>query len=223
MWIFKQSAEKKRERVIRQEAKEWMKQLVEAGMNRQTAKNGMEELSSLAIEAYHQNKVYAKSKEQIAFAMMLIEKLMEEMKKKEVENIQERLKKLANVLEGVFHECTIREDDMDFAVSCTYIKSMAAVYDASQCLMVQSELENLLHLLGEVKEWEEPDFCALTFFLKYGNKSELGELANCLRNEMVIRYYREQYWDDFERELSAVGMEKAVEIWIKEKVNRFSN
>lgn len=112
---------------------------------------------------------------------------------------------------------------MDFAVSCTYIKSMAAVYDASQCLMVQSELENLLHLLGEVKEWEEPDFCALTFFLKYGNKSELGELANCLRNEMVIRYYREQYWDDFERELSAVGMEKAVEIWIKEKVNRFSN
>lgn len=112
---------------------------------------------------------------------------------------------------------------MDFADSCTYIRSVAEVYDSSQCLMVQSELENLLHLLGEVKEWDEPNFCALVFFMKYGNKSELGELANCLRNEMVVRYYREQYWGEFERELAAVGMKEPLEIWIKEKVNRFSS
>ena len=222
MWIFKQSAEKKRENVIRQEAKDLMKQLVEAGMNRQTAKKGMEELSALVTVAYQQNKVYAKSKTQIAFSMMLIEKLMEEMRKKDAENIRERLKKLSNVLAEVFHECTIRRDDTDFTDTCTYIKNMSTVYDSAQSLIMQSELENLLHLLSEVKEWEEPDFCALAFFLKYGERRELGELANCLRNEMLLRFYRERYWDAFERELTAIGMEKAVEAWIKEKVNRFS-
>jgi len=223
MWIFKQSIEKKREKVIRQEAKDFMKQFAEAGMNRQTARSGMEMLSSLVIEGYQQNKVYAKSKTQIAFSMMLIEKLMEEMQKKDAENVRERLKKLTSVLAEVFHECTIREDDADFADTCAYIKSMSAAYDNSQCLMLQSELENLLHLLGEVRDWEEPDFCALAYFQKYGDKSELGELANCLRNEMLIRFYCERYWDDFERELTAIGMKETVEAWIKEKVNRFSN
>ena len=223
MWIFGQSIEKKREKIIRQEAKDFTKQLVEKGMNRQTAKNGMAMLLSLVIEGYQQNKVYAKSKTQIAFAMMLIEKLMEEMQKKDTEDVRERLKKLTSVLEEVFHECTVRRDDADFTDTCTYLKRMADMYDNSQCLMLQSELENLRYLLGEIKEWEEPDFCALAFFLKYGDKNELGELANCLRNEMLIRFYCEKYWDAFERELAAIGMEKAVKVWVKEKVNRFSN
>ena len=149
MWIFGQSIEKKREKVIRQEAKDFMKQFVEAGMNRQTARNGMEMLSSLVIEGYQQNKVYAKSKTQIAFAMMLIEKLMEEMQKKDTEDVRERLKKLTSVLEEVFHECTVRRDDADFTDTCTYLKRMADMYDNSQCLMLQSELENLRYLLGD--------------------------------------------------------------------------
>ena len=223
MGIFRQSVEKKREKLIQKEAKAFVKKLTLAGMDRKTAKNRMEMLSSLVTEGYYQNKVYAKSKVQIGFAMMLIEKLMEEMHKKDVQTIRERLKKLSSVLGEVFHECTIREDDMDFSVTCTYIKSMAEIYDDVQCVIVQSELENLLHLFTEVKEWEEPDFCALAFFLKYGKKSELGELANCLRNERIIHYYREQYWDNFEGELSAVGMKEEIELWIKEKVNRFSD
>ena len=223
MGIFGVNIEKKREKLIQKEAKVFVKKLTQAGMDRKTAKTGMEMLSSLVIEAYHQNKVYAKSKEQIAFAMMLIEKLMEEMYKKDVQNTQERLKKLASVLGAVFHECPIREDDVDFTVTCTYIKNMAAVYDNSQCFILQSELENLLHLFTEVKEWEEPNFCALVYFMKYGNRSELGELANCLRNEMMVKYYCEQYWEQFEQELAAVGMEKEIKTWIKEKVNRFSN
>ena len=100
---------------------------------------------------------------------------------------------------------------------------MSAAYNNSQCLMLQSELENLLHLLGEVRDWDEPDFCALVYFQRYGDRNELGELANCLRNEMLIRFYREKYWESFEQELKAIGMEKVVEAWIKEKVNRFSN
>lgn len=223
MILFGANIERKREKQIQKEAKILVKKLTETGMDKRTARKGMDMLSELVIAGYYQNKVYAKSKTQIAFAMMLIEKLMEEMQEKEAENIRERLKKLSSVLAEVFHVCTIREDDTDFADTCTYLKSMEAAYDRSQCLMLQSELENLRYLLGEVKEWEEPDFCALAFFLKYGDKNELGELANCLRNEMLIRFYREQYWDAFERELSAIGMEKAVEVWIKEKVNRFSS
>ena len=223
MWIFKQSIEKKREKVIRQEARDFVKRFVEAGMSRQTARKGMEELSSLVIDGYQQNKVYAKSKTQIAFAMMLTEKLMEEIQKKDAENVRERLKKLSSVLAEVFHECTVRADDTDFAETCTYIKNMSVAYERSQCLMLQSELENIRHLLGEVKEWEEPDFCALAFFLKYGERKELGELANCLRNEMLIQFYRERYWGAFERELAAIHMEKAIEVWVKEKVNRFSS
>ena len=260
MWIFGQSTEKKRERAIRQEAKALTKQLIEAGMNRQEAKAEMEKLLALVMEAGRQSKAYEKSKSQILFAQMLIEKLTEELFEKEsvlevhssgecnvvmnesfmqksiaVERkekngkvnqntgkydleVRERLRKLTSVLAEVFHECTIREDDADFRMTCDYFNNIAKDYEGSQRLMLQSELENLSYLLGDILAWKEPDFLALAYFCKFGDKSKLGEFSNDQRNEMLIKYYREQYWDEFERKLLGIGKKESIENWIWKNV-----
>lgn len=271
MWIFGQSTEKKWERAVRQEAKALTKQLIEAGMKRQEAKSEMEKLFVLVMEAYRQSKAYEKSKSQMLFAQMLIEKLLEEVfenegelevnscsesdrlmtenlmpksigveeradnsevngnKVNEVEanpnkvncdkEIKERLKKLVSVLGEVFHECTIREDDIDFKLTCDYFNNVAKAYKVSGRLMLQSELENLHYLLADILQWEAPDFLALAYFCKFGDKSKLGEFSNNQRNEMLLKYYNEKYWNEFERKLLEVGMKETVERWIG-KVNK---
>ena len=220
MWIFGQSTEKKQERAIRQEAKRLTKQLIEAGMNRKEAKKEMEKLLELLIEGYRQGKAYEKSKNQILFAQMLIEKLLEEVLEKEDElEVKERLKKLMNVLSEVFHGCTIREDDTDFKLTCDYFNNVAETYEDSGRLMLQSELENLSYLLGDILAWKEPDFLALAYFCKFGDKSKLGEFSNNQRNEMLLKYYQEEYWNEFGRKLLEVDMKETVERWI-EKVNK---
>ncbi len=225
MWIFGQSIEKKQERAIRKEAKVLMKQLIEAGMNRQEAKTEMEKLLFLVMEACRQSKAYEKSKNQILFAQMLIEKLVEEVLSINAENevnsreeVREKLKKLTSVLAKVFHECTIREDDTDFKMTCDYFNNVAENYDDSQRFMLQSELENLHYLLSEILQWEAPDFCALAYFCKFSDKSELGEVSNEQRNKMLLKYYKEEYWNEFERRLLAIGMKETVEVWIR-KIN----
>jgi len=85
---------------------------------------------------------------------------------------------------------------------------------------LQSELENLLYIVGEIEEWEEPDFCALALFCKYGHREDLADIENSQRNEMLLRYYKGQFWDDFEKELAAVKMTERVEKWIEEKVKQ---
>ena len=218
MWIFSQSAEKKQERTIRKEARELKKQLIEAGMKRQEAKAEMERLLLLVMEAYRQNKAYEKSKNQILFAQMLIEKLLEEVFESE-EEVKERLKKLTSVLAEVFHECTIREDDTDFKLTCDYFNNVAQSYEDSKRFMLQSELENLEYLLGDVLQWRAPDFFALAYFCKFGDKSKLGEFSNDKRNEMLLNYYQEEYWNELERKLLEVGMKEMVEMWV-EKVSK---
>lgn len=218
MGIFGRSAEKKRAKAIHQEAKELMKELVNAGMDKRTVKNRLEVLEELAAAACTQRENYIESKKRMASGQMIMENLLDEIAGKEPGKVREQLTKLAGELSDVFHECTIRKDDKDFVTTYTYISRAAKEYEGTDRLMLQSELENLLHLVKEVIEWDEPDFCALAFFCKYGNRAELPDIENCQRNEMLMQYYCEQYWDKFEKELTAAGMEKRVKEWIEEKV-----
>ena len=218
MGIFGQSAEKKREKEIHQEAKDIVKELVNAGMDKRAAKNYVDVLQELLVEACAQRDSYVESKKRMAAGQVIIEELLTDIAEKEPAKVRGELARLAIDLTDIFHECTIRKDDIDFATTYAYINKATKEYEGANRLMLQSELENLLHMISEIEEWEEPDFCALALFCKYGNRSDLADIENRQRNEMLMRYYRGQYWDDFEKELVNIGMGERVKNWIDEKV-----
>lgn len=220
MGIFGQNAEKKREKEIRQEAKELTKELINAGMDKRAAKNYLEILQELVIAACAQRDAYVVSKKRMSAGLTIIEDLLKDITEKEPAKVRGELARLAIDLTDIFHECTIRKDDMDFSSTYTYVNRAAKEYEGTDRLMLQSELENLEHMIGEIVEWEEPDFCALALFCKYGNRDDLADIENGQRNEMLLRYYRGQFWDDFEKELVPIGMIERVQNWIEEKVKQ---
>ena len=182
MGLFNQSIEKKREKEIRREAKEISKELAAFGMDKKATKEYLEVFQELLIDACLQKDCYVCSKQQMAECRLLIDTLLPDIAKKEANEVCSQLKQLVVLLQGIYHECTIRRDDLDFASTYAYIKKTAQEYDGSDRLMLQSELENLLHVVEETLEWEAPDFCALACFCKYGNRSDLAEIENHQRN-----------------------------------------
>ena len=220
MGIFAQIAEKKREREIQKEAKELTKELISCGMDKRSAKNYMEMLGNLVFAAIMQRDIYRESKKCMAEVQNIIEVLLANITEMKSEKVRRDLERLTVKMTGVFHECTIRKDDLDFASTYDYINQAAIEYESDQRLMLQSELENLLHTISEIVEWEEPNFCALALFYQYGSREELADIENGQRNEMLIKYYKGQFWDDFEKELSAIGMTERVEMWIEKKVKK---
>lgn len=239
MGLFGQSAEKKREKEIRQGAKELTKSLISAGMEKRTAKNAMELLQEVVLTACIQREGYCVSKRKMVSGLVFIRELLHDMQTEssvkpesvtqqeksmsqegivqieEAEKIQGQLARLVTEFADVYHECTIRKDDMDFADTYAYINRMAQEYNAADRLMLQSELENLEHMICEIAEWEEPDFCALAYFCKFGNRNELADIENSQRNDMLLQYYHEQYWDNFEKELAAVDRTESVQTWVE--------
>jgi len=220
MGLFGQSAEKKREKEIRQEAKELSKELINAGLDKRAVKNYLDVLQELMIAACLQRDAYVTSKKRMSAGLVIIEELLNDIAGKEPAKVRGELARLAIDLTDIFHECTIRKDDLDFASTYTYINRATKEYDGTNRLMLQSELENMEHMIGEIVEWEEPDFCALALFCKYGNRDDLADIENGQRNEMLLRYYKGQFWDDFEKELAVAGMVERVHNWIEEKVKQ---
>jgi len=220
MGIFGQSAEKKREKEIRQESKELAKELINAGLDKRAVKNYLDVLQELMIAACLQRDAYVTSKKRMSAGLVIIEELLTDIAGKEPAKVRGELARLAIDLTDIFHECTIRKDDLDFASTYTYINRATKEYDGTNRLMLQSELENMEHMIGEIVEWEEPDFCALALFCKYGNRDDLADIENGQRNEMLLRYYKGQFWDDFEKELAVADMVERVYNWIEEKVKQ---
>ena len=220
MGIFGQSAEKKREREIRQEIKELARELINAGMDKRAVKNYLDVLQELVLAACLQRDAYVTSKKRMSAGLLIIEELLADIAAKEPAKVRGELARLAIDLTDIFHECTIRKDDLDFASTYTYINRATKEYDGSNRLMLQSELENMEHMIGEIVEWEEPDFCALALFCKYGNRDDLADIENGQRNGMLLRYYKGQFWDDFEKELAVIGKVERVQNWIEEKVKQ---
>lgn len=220
MGLFGQSAEKKREKEIRQEAKELARELTNAGLDKRAVKNYLDVLQELMIAACLQRDAYVTSKKRMTAGLVIIEELLNDIAGKEPAKVRGELARLAIDLTDIFHECTIRKDDLDFASTYTYINRATKEYDGTNRLMLQSELENMEYMIGEIVEWEEPDFCALALFCKYGNRDDLADIENGQRNEMLLRYYKGQFWDDFEKELAAAGMVERVHNWIEEKVKQ---
>ena len=223
MGIFSQSIEKKREKEIKRDAKERLKELIIAGMDKALAKERIEVLTKVMIEACTQQENYHTSREHMKEAEILILTMLSDISGSEATKIKDQLKQLVEHCDHMYHECTIRKDDIDFASTYAYIKKTALEYDGSNRLMLQSELENLLHVVEETIDWETPDFLALAYFCLFGKREDLAEIENHQRNSMVLEFYKEQFWLDFETELDSCSEKAKLTSWIDKYIHTKEN
>lgn len=220
MGLFSQNMEKKRAKEIKHDIKELSKTLVHAGMDYAKVKAYLDVLFKVMLEACIQQEKYVQSKRNMKEMEILLLEMLSEFDRAYREKVCEQLKQMLNLFDDVYHECTIRQDDGDFASTCAYIKKTALQYEESNQLMLQSELENLLHVVEETIEWEAPNFMALAYFCIYGNRDDLADIENKQRNEMIMRFYKEQFWNEFSEELHGCGEEPQLISWIEEKLKQ---
>ena len=202
MIFFWQSPEKKWEKSLKREIKELKKAMISAGIEKQWTKEMLEILQEVLKDAYGLKKSYKKSKEKIEEGKQQIEKIFDSIgMQSTAEKVRNQLYTLVSILQEVYHECTIRKDDMDFESTYSYLKRNTEEYKEADRLMLQSELENLYHLLEEIGIWEAPDFCAMAYYCKYENREVLGEFENGQRNQMLFSYYENHFWKEWKEKL----------------------
>lgn len=73
-------------------------------------------------------------------------------------------------------------------------------------VMLRSELENIGAVLDDVLGFRAPDFFALAYFFRRGDKDSLKEMENEQRNTYVLTYAKEHFLDDFYKECGRAGM-----------------
>lgn len=219
MIFFWQSPEKKWEKRLKREAKELKKAMISAGAEKQWSNENLETLQEVLKDAYGLQKSYINSKKKIEDGKLQIEKLFDSLAMQSTaEKVRNQLHTLVSILQEVYHDCTIRKDDLDFASTDSYLKRSAKEYQETDRLMLQSELENLYHLLEEIAVWEAPDFCAMAYYCKHENRETLGEWENGQRNQMLLEYYESHFLNEFKEKLASIQMEGRLVGWINEKM-----
>ena len=89
------------------------------------------------------------------------------------------LKDLRQMQNGFDHEFLISKEDQEFHSTYDTILRLGtrALKAPDQKLLLQSEIENLLELLKENLEKEEPEIAALAFYYQFGSDQELAQMS----------------------------------------------
>ena len=70
-------------------------------------------------------------------------------------------------------------------------------------IILQSEIENLIHLTNEGLERKKPDLFALSYFYLGHSNKELAELNFTQKTKRVHEIYYEEFWKDILKQLEA--------------------
>lgn len=128
--------------------------------------------------------------------------------------IKGSLQQLISDLDLVYHDCSIRQDDMDFKSTVSCLKEMVAKFDSTtepmQIIMLRSELENIKAVLDDTAAWNPPDFLALAYYFLHEDKNVLREMENEQRNVFVLRYLQEQLLKQFYQETDRANVTSEV-------------
>lgn len=204
----------------RRKANEWKnrikalkKSLLEAGMDKPAVVKNLKELQEAVEEGAHQKTMYDEARTHLERAGRTIECLSEEMGDCSVEKLAGRVAGFAKELSRVTHVCLIREDDLDFISTRTYMESITVekLKERSGLLMLRSELENLRAVFTDVLEWQAPDFFALAYYLGHESGEELKDLENEQRNQFLMDYLEEHFLLYFYKFCEQAGQKEEVQ------------
>lgn len=105
------------------------------------------------------------------------------------------LKDLRQMQNSFDHEFLVSKEDQEFHSTYDTILRLGtkALNAPDQKLLLQSEIENLLSLLKENLEKEEPKIEALTFYYQLGSDQELAQLPPAEKLEKITYFYEHEF------------------------------
>lgn len=206
------AASRKKAKELKSELKQLKKDLLSAGCEKSRVNMFVKEFWEAIELGDALQTEYEKSRKHLGSARELIPKLLDCMSESPKAEVQESLKGLVEKLDQIYHDCSIREDDLDFQSTMKSLKQMIAENeDGADILgisgiMLRSELENIKAVLDDAAGWKAPDFLALAFYFLHEEKDSIREMESEQRNSFVFSYFRERFMDEFERECEKAGL-----------------
>lgn len=149
-----------------------------------------------------------------------IKRLLDCMAETPVEETQVSLKNLMVELGQVYHDCVIRDDDLDFQSTVQGLKQLVGDYSMQMPemskVMLRSELENVKAVLDDTAAWTAPDFLALGYYFLHEDKAMLRDMENEQRNQFVGKYFQETFMDELMRKCCQADCEIEMRRLLKE-------
>lgn len=222
--FFDRSGNSKRRRELKSELKELQKALVAAGCDKAEAAGRCRELGEALELGGELRDSYVAARGHLSQARERIPRLLDCMGQSPVDEVEKSLQSLMTDLEQVYHDCSIREDDGDFASTVRSLKKLTEQYAGSvaqaktaagrvfPAIMLRSELENLKAVLDDAAAWSAPDFLALAYFFGHEDRALLRDMENEQRNGYVYEYWTERFGQPFEALEERAGRADAVRI-----------
>lgn len=221
--FFDRSERAMRAKERKSEIKELKKAMLSSGCDKARVTADLKDFDEALEAGSVAREDYANARTHLENARNAIRKLLGCMSESPVDEVKESLKNVVAELGEVYHDCSIREDDLDFRSTITSLKQMAAEYadstgkaqtvggNAFATILLRSELENVVAVLDDAAGWSAPDFLALGYYLEHEDRSSLKEMENEQRNTYVTAYCKEHFLDAFMEECRGAGVEEQVQ------------
>lgn len=223
MGFAERAAARRKSKDLKNELKELRKHILATeGGDKTKLTNDLKEFQAsmeLGATLYEE---YIDAREHLKQAQILLKKLLECMGASPASEVKVSLKSLMIHLESVFHDCSIRKDDMDFQSTLRNLKQMVEKYsentEGMQSIMLRSELENVKAVLDDAAGWSAPDFLALAYYYLHADKSALADIENEQRNQLVLKYFKDEFMDELMGQFYRAGKEMELRTLIKEYI-----
>lgn len=221
------AAARRKSKELKNELKNLRKNFLNVGYDKALVANLLKELQETVELADTLQSDYAEAGEHLRQAREEIMKLLDCMGESPAGEVQASMNALIADLEQVYHDCSIREDDLDFQSTISCLKQMVAevakqgdAFGAGgmQAIMLRSELENVKAVLDDAAGWKAPDFLALAYYFLHEDKDTLKEMENEQRNQYVLTYLKENYMDDFLYKCKRAGIEERIQSLMQEYI-----
>lgn len=217
--LFGDSEKKRKQKEQRSREKDWKSKLLGTGME----KGAAGELVKIITEAQELGERlqtdYKTSREHLERAQRKIELLLDEMTEEPERDAKKSLDSLIVDLDHVYHMCSIREDDPDYGSTVQCLKTASAEFGTPDAkistLMLRSELENIQAVLKDAAGWDAPDFFALAYYLKHGDKEALADMENGQRNQFLADYLKENFTDCYAQHIESAGLKDEISDFIR--------
>ena len=186
--LFDRAAKGKKSKELKGELKDLKKSLLNAGGEKAYVNEALRDYQAALEQGDTLREQYEEARSHLAQSRAAIERLLECMKESPVSEVKKSLDELMGDLDQVYHDCSIRDDDLDFQSTIQSLKQMAAEYEEHAAkaqteagsklaaIMLRSELENVAAVLKDAAGWE---------------------VENAQRNSYLVDYCGERFWNRF--------------------------
>ena len=213
----------RRAKDIKNDVKQLKKELISAGCEKGMVNEAVKEFGEVLELGGSVGTAYREAREHLGRASAAIGVILKCMEERDPAEVRDYLEGLAVELEQGCHECLIQSDDQDYLSSVRCLKRMTSEGAQSDrggmaFVMLRSELENIGAVLADVLGFGAPDFFALAYFFRRGDKDSLKEMENEQRNTYVLAFTKEHFLDAFLKECGRAGVGARVQEMIRRHI-----